>query len=714
MVYNFLANYDKKEKKYISKKEEDAIIKILSNDIVGIMKKELKISLYDFIMLKKKTISTNENHKDNDESVVYVEDGKHHCNDINKMKDNVNNDIIPNIKYNNNNYDDVINTKEKESIPDASYMKVTRNQSIMNNDIYNNNIQIIEKERIMNNNKKNYYDEEKKREEYNGLFSKGKKKSFKNNKMDLKTFFSLTNNGYKVDISILKKYSSFLKFEYISKNIYLNDKNKNLLACKSDDYKCLCQGECNLYTCYNSLSNIQCSKSRCNLPEKIQDRKCFNRPFRKSFVKDLEIKKTEKTGYGVFCKRDIKNGELICEYVGEVLGKREFEKRLEVYQEESKKTDMYNWYIIQINKDVYIDSGKKGSISRFINHSCSPNSVSQKWIVRGFYRIGIFALRDIPSGEEITYNYSYNFLFNNFECLCKSPNCMNYHLLKKGESSGASNIIKETELLNNTIFNPVENFHNLHGKMQDWNIFIEEAHTRLLYEYNKMNAFNLRLMECYSTWIFYDMNFQKNQFFSLKSKPYNVSAEFWKVLVSAFSDGEKNIINTFNLFLPSLIKIGQLRRIQQYSYILHNIIGLEHDMWNLIDKGFADDEVCRKCKSCGNLTMCDKCFQSYHQLCGNMHSKMYKNNELVLCRFCQKYDYKIQWIKENHGSKMKTCIEIRSKAFYKLNRDIMTLLEESVKYTQNQSLDSIHAHNTKAFKSKKLKLRKFQYKYVKI
>lgn len=65
-------------------------------------------------------------------------------------------------------------------------------------------------------------------------------------------------------------------------------------------------------------------------------------------------------------------------------------------------------------------------------------------------------------------------------------------------------------------------------------------------------------------------------------------------------------------------------------------------------------------------------------------------------------------------SKMKTCIEIRSKAFYKLNRDIMTLLEESVKYTQNQSLDSIHAHNTKAFKSKKLKLRKFQYKYVKI
>ncbi|KOB89742.1 hypothetical protein PFDG_05295, partial [Plasmodium falciparum Dd2] len=75
-----------------------------------------------------------------------------------------------------------------------------------------------------------------------GLFSKGQNKSFKNNKTALKTLFSFTNNGYKVDISILKKYSSFFKLEYISKSIYLNDKNKNLLACKSDVYKCLCQG----------------------------------------------------------------------------------------------------------------------------------------------------------------------------------------------------------------------------------------------------------------------------------------------------------------------------------------------------------------------------------------------------------------------------------------------------------------------------------------
>ncbi|KMZ85268.1 hypothetical protein PVBG_06388, partial [Plasmodium vivax Brazil I] len=234
---------------------------------------------------------------------------------------------------------------------------------------------------------------------------RGKRKMFKNGKMDLTDFSQLTKNGCKIDVSVLKKYSHYLNFEYISKNVYVNDQNKNLLSCKSDDYRCLCQGECDPFSCYNSLSKIQCSKNRCNLPIQIQDKKCFNRPFKHSAIKDLEIKQTERTGYGVFCKRDIKNGELICEYVGEVLGKKEFEERMEAYQEESKKTDMYNWYSIQINRDVHIDSRRKGSISRFVNHSCSPNSVSQKWIVRGFYRIGIFAQQDIPAGEEITYNY---------------------------------------------------------------------------------------------------------------------------------------------------------------------------------------------------------------------------------------------------------------------------------------------------------------------
>lgn len=48
---------------------------------------------------------------------------------------------------------------------------------------------------------------------------------------------------------------------------------------------------------------------------------------------------------------------------------------------------------------------------RFVNHSCEPNCEMQKWSVDGYYRMALFALRDIDPGEEITYDYNFA-LFN--------------------------------------------------------------------------------------------------------------------------------------------------------------------------------------------------------------------------------------------------------------------------------------------------------------
>lgn len=48
---------------------------------------------------------------------------------------------------------------------------------------------------------------------------------------------------------------------------------------------------------------------------------------------------------------------------------------------------------------------------RFVNHSCEPNCEMQKWSVDGYYRMALFALRDIEPGEEITYDYNFA-LFN--------------------------------------------------------------------------------------------------------------------------------------------------------------------------------------------------------------------------------------------------------------------------------------------------------------
>ena len=48
-----------------------------------------------------------------------------------------------------------------------------------------------------------------------------------------------------------------------------------------------------------------------------------------------------------------------------------------------------------------IDAGQRGSLGRFINHSCAPNCETQKWQVGAEVSIGFFALRDIAAGEEV-------------------------------------------------------------------------------------------------------------------------------------------------------------------------------------------------------------------------------------------------------------------------------------------------------------------------
>lgn len=60
-----------------------------------------------------------------------------------------------------------------------------------------------------------------------------------------------------------------------------------------------------------------------------------------------------------------------------------------------------------------------------MNHSCDPNCEMQKWSVNGLFRMALFALRNIPANQELTYDYNFS-LFNPAEgqtCLCGSKKC---------------------------------------------------------------------------------------------------------------------------------------------------------------------------------------------------------------------------------------------------------------------------------------------------
>jgi histone-lysine N-methyltransferase ASH1L len=80
---------------------------------------------------------------------------------------------------------------------------------------------------------------------------------------------------------------------------------------------------------------------------------------------------------------------------------------------------------MSFDQNMIIDA-TKGSIARFVNHSCKPNCRMVKWIVGGKPRMALFAGDGpIMTGEELTYDYNFDpFSAKNVqECRCGSDNC---------------------------------------------------------------------------------------------------------------------------------------------------------------------------------------------------------------------------------------------------------------------------------------------------
>jgi hypothetical protein len=79
------------------------------------------------------------------------------------------------------------------------------------------------------------------------------------------------------------------------------------------------------------------------------------------------------------------------------------------------------------------------SSRRFMNHSCDPNCITQKWTVNGDTRVGLFTLRDVEPGMELTFNYQLESVGDiKKKCLCGAKNCsgkliFNYQLESVGD-----------------------------------------------------------------------------------------------------------------------------------------------------------------------------------------------------------------------------------------------------------------------------------------
>jgi histone-lysine N-methyltransferase SETD2 len=104
------------------------------------------------------------------------------------------------------------------------------------------------------------------------------------------------------------------------------------------------------------------------------------------------------------------------EYLGEVLSQSEFQKRMKTHSSP-------HFYYMTLKTDEIIDASVKGNLARFINHSCDPNMETQKWIVGGKMKVGLFAIKDIEKGEELSYDYKFEPYGEPQKCLCGAAKC---------------------------------------------------------------------------------------------------------------------------------------------------------------------------------------------------------------------------------------------------------------------------------------------------
>lgn len=142
------------------------------------------------------------------------------------------------------------------------------------------------------------------------------------------------------------------------------------------------------------------------------------------------------------------------EYCGEVISKQTCLRRMK--EAENEKF----FYFLTLDSKECLDASKRGNLARFMNHSCDPNCETQKWTVGGEVKIGIFAIKPIPKGTELTFDYNYErFGAQKQECYCGSVNCRGY-LGQKSKSSTSTTRPKQiTRWKNSIVLN-----HNHHVK----------------------------------------------------------------------------------------------------------------------------------------------------------------------------------------------------------------------------------------------------------
>lgn len=144
------------------------------------------------------------------------------------------------------------------------------------------------------------------------------------------------------------------------------------------------------------------------------------------WLENLRIYVSRKYGFGVRAMNEIPQNTILGEYTGDLVPEK---------PKVSHEITQYH-FDIDIGKDpdgdkeqadCWLDATKRGSILRFVNHSCDPNALAKLGRCSIHNRVVFMVTtRDIEENEPISIDYGKEWFATDDEpCLCGSSNCRN-------------------------------------------------------------------------------------------------------------------------------------------------------------------------------------------------------------------------------------------------------------------------------------------------
>jgi len=136
----------------------------------------------------------------------------------------------------------------------------------------------------------------------------------------------------------------------------------------------------------------------------------------------LVVGRSNVHGSGLFTLSGYGKGDMIAAYGGEIIRSNVGDTLQKKYDAEKVGT-----YFFRVNDEFIVDGTKKGNQTRFINHSCDPNIISEIIHLPGreFPEVVFKADRPIPPFSELTLNYMFPLEKGGkkIPCLCESWAC---------------------------------------------------------------------------------------------------------------------------------------------------------------------------------------------------------------------------------------------------------------------------------------------------